>query len=342
MSIKLVQVGLGGWGRSWARTVLPIVPDLEVAGYVEVDENSRALAQAELGVEPERFFSSLEEADQRIAYDAVLVTTPIEGHVPLGVAALNAGKHVLVEKPLALTVDAARPLADAAAQTGLVAMVSQNYRYFPAPRKTAEIIRTRALGRPHQISIEFRRNLGRRASHHFLLRQPLLVDMAIHHFDLMRMVLQDEPVELYCRTWNTPGSSYIDPPIGAAIIRFAGGTMVVYQGSWISTGRQTNWAGEWRMECDEGQIEWTSRSGGANSARRDRIFVKSTGRRAQRIQLPQQPLLGRAGSLNAFIQAIRTGETPAYATTAADNLGSIAMMEAMVASSQSGQPIQLQ
>jgi predicted dehydrogenase len=341
VTVKLIQVGMGGWGRSWARDVVPTVPEIEPVAYVEIDGEARADAQSSLGAPPGRLFSTLRDALLAVEADAVLVTTPVGGHVPVGLEAVAAGKHVMVEKPLASnTVEGSR-LVDAAAAQGVVAMVSQNYRFFPAPRKAAELIHNRTLGRPHFVAIEFRRNLAPNNTNHHKLKSPLLVDMAIHHFDLLRVILQDEPTELYCRTWNPADSPYEDMPSAAAVIRFAGGTMVAYQGSWVSTGKPTYWAGEWRMECDEGQISWTSRAGGATGTRRDRLSVKPTGKRARRIPLPEPSRSGRAASLQAFAQAVATGEPPAIASTAADNLGSIAFMEAMLESARTGQPVHL-
>ncbi len=341
MSVKLIQVGMGGWGRSWARDVVPTVPEIEPVAYVEVDEAARAEAQSSLSSSPARFFTTLSDALAAVEADAVLVTTPVGGHVPVGLEAVAAGKHVMVEKPLASSAVEGRQLVDAAAAQGVVAMVSQNYRFFPAPRKAAELIHNRTLGRPQFVAIEFRRNLAPNNTNHHKLKNPLLVDMAIHHFDLLRVILQDEPTELYCRTWNPADSPYEDMPSAAAVIRFAGGTMVAYQGSWVSTGKPTYWAGEWRMECDEGQISWTSRAGGPTGARRDRLSVKPTGKRARRIPLPERSLSGRAASLQAFAQAVTTDEPPAIASTAADNLGSIAFMEAMLESARTGQPVRL-
>jgi predicted dehydrogenase len=337
--VKLIQVGLGGWGRSWARGVLPAVAEIKPVAYVEPHEENRLKAQSELKTESNRFFSTLEEAVATADADAVLITTPVGSHVPLGMAALAAGKHVMIEKPLALNADVARPLAESAEAAGLIAMVSQNYRYFPAPLKAAHLVRSRALGRPQQISVEFRRNLSTHSPAHFLLAQPLLVDMAIHHFDLMRMVLQDEAVEVFCRTWNPPGSPYQEAPAGTAIIRFAGGVMVTYQGNWVSTGKPTYWAGDWRIECDEGEIAWTSRAGGAFGPKRDRLIIKQPKRRAERIPLQPDALTGRAAGLRAFARAIESGELSPFASTARDNLGSIRLMEAMVRSAELGEPI---
>ena len=161
-------------------------------------------------------------------------------------------------------------------------MVSQNYRFFPAPRKAAELIHNRTLGRPaiccaSSFDVTWPETIRTTTSS----RTRCSSTWRFITLTCCASSLQDEPTELYCRTWNPADSPYEDMPSAAAVIRFAGGTMVAYQGSWVSTGKPTYWAGEWRMECDEGQISWTSRAGGATGARRDRLSVKPTGQRAR-------------------------------------------------------------
>src|SRR5262249_12092272 len=158
-----------------------------------------------------RCFESLREAIAETQPEAVLVTTALPGHEPVTRAALEAGLHVMVEKPFASDLATARELVDMAAAQKLVLMVSQNYRFFPAPRAIASLVRENALGQLFEVSIDFRRysvaTSERRGRHH-LEEQPLLVDMAIHHFDLLRLILNREPDRVYCEAWNPRWTSF--------------------------------------------------------------------------------------------------------------------------------------
>lgn len=87
-----------------------------------------------LGVDDAICFESLAEALETVDADAVLVTVPLRAHAPVAIAALNAGKHVLVEKPFAEHIPEAREVVEAAKAAGKTLMVSQNYRFFPTRR----------------------------------------------------------------------------------------------------------------------------------------------------------------------------------------------------------------
>jgi predicted dehydrogenase len=219
-------------------------------------------------------------------------------------------------------------------------MVSQNYRFFPAVRAVQELIASGELGRVDTIFVDFRQydNAAPRAGHlHYLVPQPILVDMAIHHFDLMRTILRREPEEVYCVAWNPPESKYDEPPVAVAVIRFAGDIVVSYRGSWLSHGTVTPWAGEWRMELAEAEVAWTSRIGGGRGDSADAVSIRRGGREPEAITLPTLKYLDRAGSLAAFAHAVATGEEPE--TSGRDNLRTLALTLAAMRSAQTDAPV---
>jgi predicted dehydrogenase len=308
---------------------------------VDADTHSLALARQQLGLPAHSYFESLDAALAATDADAVLITADLSGHVPLAVEALSAGKHVLLEKPFAPSIAEARQVVDLASERNLVLMISQNYRFFPAVHAVRELVRSGSLGEVGSISVDFRRyaNAASRHGHrHYALHQPLLADMAIHHFDLMRAILDQEPVEVTCRAWNPPWSNFDEPAAAFATISFDGGAVASYRGSWVSPGPQTAWAGEWRIECAGGEIAWTSRDN--RGARVDRVTVRPLGKRAQRLDLQSDLPVDRSGSLQAFARAVATGDLPEC--SGQDNLGSIALMFAAIDASAMGVPIPLQ
>ena len=335
MPIRLIQVGMGGWGQNWRQNILKPSADVEVVASVDSDADMLALACQRLDLPADRCFDSLQAALDRADADAVLITASLPAHVPVALAALAAGKHVLLEKPFAPSLAEAQQVVAAAEEHGRVLMLSQNYRFFPAPRVVAGLILEGALGPVGAVGIDFRRyaNSAPRDGHrHYAIDHPLLMDMAIHHFDLLRMVLGQEPREVDCRAYNPPWSNFRDPAAAAATITFNGGTVVSYRGSWVSPGPATPWAGEWRIECEGGEIAWTSREG--RDAAADRVTVRKLGKLARKVRLPELPALDRAGTLAAFVQAIATGTQPE--TSGRDNLGSVAFMLAMIESANTG------
>ena len=335
MTLRIIQVGMGGWGRNWTKYVVSQNKNVKLVACVDAVPEMLEVAQKELSVPVERCFTSLEEAFASVEADAVLITASLQGHVPIALEALNAGKHVLLEKPFAPTVAEAQSVVDVAAQQGRVLMISQNYRYYPAVRAVHKLISEGTLGPVGTVNLDFRRysnRAPRESNIHYRIWQPLLVDMAIHHFDLMRMLLGQEAVHINCQTWNPPWSNYVEAAAGSATITFEGGAVVNYRGSWVSTTPQTNWAGEWHIECAGGEIIATSRG-----EKPDYVAIRPLGKRLRTIKLPEVPLFDRHGTLNAFVEAIRTGEEPEC--SGRNNLKTLALMLAAVESSISGNPI---
>jgi predicted dehydrogenase len=158
------------------------------------------------------------------------------------------------------------------------------------------------------------------------------MDMSIHHFDLMRAVLGQEPREIVCRAFNPPWSNFAEPAAAAATITFDAGAVVSYRGSWVSPGPPTLWSGEWRMECAGGEISWTSRADQGTDS--DRVTIRLLGKRPRRVELPPMPYYDRAGALRAFLHAIEQGIEPE--SSGRDNLGSIALMHAAIEAARSG------
>lgn len=169
---------MGPHGRNWARRVVPGVPEVELVAFVDRDPNALDALREEAKVPAELCFESLNEAIVATQPQALLNTTALPAHVPVTKAALEAGLHVLVEKPFAPSLAGAEELVGDAAVRGLVLMVSQNYRFFPAPRAIASMVHESALGKLYEVSIDFRRfsaaNPNGRGRHH-LEEQPLLV-----------------------------------------------------------------------------------------------------------------------------------------------------------------------
>lgn len=338
MSIRLIQVGMGAWGRNWATHVLPQSEEVELVACVDPVTGMLALAQQLLNLPPAHYFPTLTSALELVEADAVLITATLPAHVPLALEALAAGKHVLLEKPFAPTMAEAQQVVTLAARQNRVLMISQNYRFFPAVRAVTGLLRAGTLGPVGTVRIDFRyykNGAGRDDRRYFQVQQPLLMDMAIHHFDLMRLVLGQEPSQISCQTWNPPWSNYVDPAAGAATITFDGGAAVSYRGSWVSPAPRTSWSGEWHIECSGGEIVWTSR----DEAAPDHVAVRPLGRRAHHLKLPELAFTDRSGSLHAFVQAVQTGQEPE--SSGRDNLRTLAFTYAAIESATSQVPVYL-
>jgi predicted dehydrogenase len=335
LPLRIVQVGLGDWGRDWAWRVNPQVGEVNVLAYVDPDPAAFAVLRRRLDLDPTVCFRSLREAVEATHPDAALITATLAAHESLTRAALEAGLHVLVEKPFTDGLEQAIELVDLAGARGRVLMVSQNYRFFPAPRLVARLVRDRTLGDLYSIGIDFRRNSASppkpRGRHHSD-SQPLLIDMSVHHFDLLRMILGREPQSVSCRAPRQSWSGFDGPPAAIASIDFDD-VLVSYRGSWVSAAPITPWAGEWRMEFEDGHVFWTSR--GDDGVLSDRAVVRPRRGRGRVMALPEVARIDRAGSLTEFAAAIRESREPEC--SGRDNLSTLAFMLAAVESSATGE-----
>lgn len=340
VTLKLIHVGLGGWGMDWETTALKTIADeARTVAIVEAYEPAMVKAQKALKLADDACFTSLDDALERgPEADAVLITAPMEAHVPLAMAAMRAGKHVLCEKPLAGSAEEAAEGVRVAEETGRIFQVSQNYRFYPAPRKAAEMVRDEALGELAMVVVDFRQwgndpEAVRHRHYHFV--HPLLFDMSIHHMDLMRMVIDSEPETAFVQQHDPSWSKFNDEASATMIVTFANGVVVSYRGSWVSSDEPTFWMGDWRMECADGLIRWTGRQGGPHGTKGDVVQVRTRDGKVKNVALDPMPVWGRSAGVQAFIEAIETGVEPE--TSARRNLGSVALMEAAARSMASGQ-----
>jgi predicted dehydrogenase len=335
--LRLLQIGMGGWGRSWAENVVPKLKTLRAVAWVDANPDALEAARKDLKLSKKSCFASLEAALEVLDADAVLITASAVVHAPIAIEALKAGLHVLVEKPFALTLEDSRKVINVARVQKRIVMVSQNYRFQPAPQLVAQLVRDQTLGQVGMVQVDFRRNNMYPSPDmpHLHWTQPLLLDMAIHHFDLMRFILQQDALELYANAWNPVWSLYRDPAIATVNIGFEGGTVVNYRGSWVSPGAVTPWAGEWKLECEHGEISFSSRDNNAP----DTVKIRKFGKRERKLELPNLEFVGRVGSLNAFVEAIRTGIEPA--TSGRDNIKSLQLSLEAIRSAQEKRVIRL-
>ncbi len=102
--LNLIQVGVGGWGESWA-SIARQSEDFEVVAYVDVSKANLQRTAAKNGIPSSKCYTDLGRVLKEVDADAVLGVVPANYHSEVAIAALNAGMHVLIEKPLADTME---------------------------------------------------------------------------------------------------------------------------------------------------------------------------------------------------------------------------------------------
>jgi predicted dehydrogenase len=178
-------IGYGYWGPNLVRNFAEL-PGVRVAAVAEPRRERLAAVTA-------RYPAIKVSTDHRDvindpAVDAVAIATPVYTHFELGMAALAAGKHVLMEKPLASTSEQGSRLLEEAARRRLTLMVDHTFVFTPAVQKIRELTQAGELGAV-QYYDSVRINLGL-----FQNDVNVLWDLAVHDLSIMDFVIGQEPV----------------------------------------------------------------------------------------------------------------------------------------------------
>ncbi|MCZ6636072.1 MAG: Gfo/Idh/MocA family oxidoreductase [bacterium] len=142
-TLKLAFVGCGAIARYHLDGILEHAPSVQVTAAIDLDREKAEAYAAETGAEA---FSSLEEALEKGDFDAVDILLPHDLHERVACQCFEAGKHVLLEKPMATTLDACERILEAARAAGTVFMVAENSQYWPEIVKAQEMIEAGAIG----------------------------------------------------------------------------------------------------------------------------------------------------------------------------------------------------
>src|SRR6516165_3385285 len=212
--VGVAVIGAGYWGPNLVRTSLATAA-LRLEWLCDLDVGR---AQAVLGrYTTVRATSSYEEVLADPAVAAVAIATPAGTHFDLARAALEAGKHVLLEKPLTTSAGEGTKLAELASWSGLVLMCDHTYCYTPAVRRIRELIRGGEIGDVQFID-SVRINLG-------LVQRDVdvLWDLAPHDLSIMDFVLPEDVVPVAV-------AAHTADPIGAQR------ACVAYLSVWLSNG----------------------------------------------------------------------------------------------------------
>lgn len=216
-------VGYGYWGPNLARNVsestgadLAAISDMQSAARDRAGKRYPAISLHGNWTEM--------IADPKI--DAVLVATPVSSHFEIALAALRAGKHVLVEKPITTTSEEARILIDEAERRGLILMVDHTFVYTPAVRKIRELIVDGSLGEIYYYD-STRVNLGL-----FQSDVNVIWDLAVHDFSILEFLLDQRPAAI-----SASGSSHIEgrpENLAHLTLFFEGGTVAHLNVNWLA------------------------------------------------------------------------------------------------------------
>jgi predicted dehydrogenase len=237
-AVKVGVVGCGYWGPNLVRN-LRQSPDCQLK--LICDTNEQRLSHMRR-LYPEvattrRFEDLLNGAD----LDAVVIATPVRFHHEMAMAALRAGKHVFIEKPMARTEAEAEEIVELAEREGLVVMVGHTFLFSPAVRRMKEIVDAGDIGEVQYIAAR-RLNLG-------LFQKDINVawDLAPHDISIILYVLGEVPTGVNCQ-----GRAHVVHGIEDVTnltLAFSSGTFATIQSSWLDPNkvREITFVGDKQM-----------------------------------------------------------------------------------------------
>jgi predicted dehydrogenase len=321
---RAVVVGAGGISGAWFPPLL--AEGVEIAGVVDLDESRAAerIARYRLPCKPS---SDLRGTLRHARPDFVVDLTVPSAHCGVTCTALRAGCHVIGEKPMAGSMAEARRMVRAAEESGRLYMVSQSRRYVARHAALRRVLAEGGIGAVTMLHCDFFMGC------HFggfrdEMESPLILDMAIHHFDLARMFCGLAPLAVYAHEFNPAGSWYKGAAAAACVFEMEGGVVFTYRGSWCAEGMHTSWHGDWRIGGTKGSIVYA----GDRKAEGQVVAGEAGFNRPLRpLAIAEAPLAaeGQHGALREFLAALDGGPVPQGECH--DNIKSLAMVFGAIA-----------
>ena len=330
-------VGAGRMGSIHARLVRGSVPQAKLIGIADVNVEAGRHLAAQVGGPP--VFDSIEALLATPGLDAVLIATSSSRHLEMIQLAASAGKDILCEKPIALTLADTDAAIDAAARAGVRLQVGFMRRWEPDYVRAKARLASGDFGRPMLFkSLQFDPEPPPLTFADPAVSGGIMIDMGIHEFDLARWLMADEVVEVHAY-----GSTYAHPTLASvgdvdsAVVnlRFANGSTGA-----VELARNTTYGEDVRTEvlATNGSVwvgllsatQGASSGGGVSGA----VSVDALDPSVPRFER------GLAAQACGFVQAI-LGDGP-VAVTGADGRAAFQIAAAADRSMREGRPIEVQ
>jgi 1,5-anhydro-D-fructose reductase (1,5-anhydro-D-mannitol-forming) len=322
-------VGASTIGREWMAAAIAAQPDSTVAAVASSSSERARRYADELGIPTA--YGSVAELLAEPTIDAVYISTTNEWHEPQVLEAVAAGKHVLCEKPLALSLDSARRMVEASAAAGVVLGTNHHLRNAATHRKIRELIQTGAIGRP----------LAARVFHAVYLPPHLqswridrpdagggvILDITVHDADTLRFALGDEVTEVTAMTANQGmGRAGLEDAV-MGVMRFRNGVIAQFHDAFTAPHASTGFEVHGTEGSLYGRDVMTQRPVGTVSMRREG--------NEEEVPVDHENLYER--SVRCFNAAIRGEGEPA--ATGADGVQSLAVAIAVREAAETGQTV---
>jgi predicted dehydrogenase len=231
--VGVATIGAGHWGERHAHAY-SCLPEARLVAICDIDRDRAAAMASRYGAlrSYQRIESVLDDAEVH----AVSIVLPDHLHVDAAIACAEAGRHLLIEKPLALTVKDAESIAAAARAHGVRVMVNFTNRWNVPLRKAKDYLDTQAIGRPRYAYMRMNNTLSVPTR---WLAQPeqtsVLWWIGSHSIDLARWIFVDEvqSVSAVSRSGKLTGLGISTADFFITTLRFSNGGVAVIENNWI-------------------------------------------------------------------------------------------------------------
>lgn len=331
---RAIVVGAGNISRAW---FVPLKKEgVHVAAVVDLNKTAAQEKIDQFELAGAVALDNLDKALAEHESDFVVDLTIPDAHCEVTCKSLEAGRHVIGEKPMAGTFEQARKMVETSKKTGKLYMVSQSRRWNAGVLDVAEAISHSKVGRLTAMHCDFFLRAvfeGFRAQ----MDHVLLVDMAIHHFDLARKMSGADPLRVYAEDFNTPESWARHGVAASALFGMTDNVRFTYTGNWAAPGHQNGWDGDWRLQCTQGSIHY-AKMGRA-------MAYRSTGEKlgppVARVDIAasQPAATNMRAALLEMLAYLKNGTLPQ--SECRDNIKSFAMVCAAVESCETGKPVDI-
>ncbi len=334
--LSFAVIGCGGFGSRRIEALRKI--DSEIACLVDADEKRVSDLAREIGCEHS---TDHREAVQRNDVDCVVVATPNKFHAPITVAALEAGKHVICEKPLARTPKEALEMVEAAKRNKVFLKTGSNLRYFSNVKKAKELIEGNVIGKPLFIRGWIGHD-GKKVLHAWNVKRDIsgggtLLDNGAHILDLFRWFIGDFS-DCFGQVQTLQMPIEVEDN-GMGVFKAKDGRMAFIQSSW------TEWSGYMYMEVygSEGSVIIDNR--GERVADTGKWFVTSTAAHTtkdgtrQVFDYSAEPPQSYELELRDFISCIKKKRQPM--ASGYDGMRVVEMVSGIYESSRTGRIVRL-
>ncbi len=346
MTYRMVQVGTGGRGAHWCSHILPPSIErglVEPVAAVDVDPDVHSNATEHLGLDGSECYTDATEAfAAHPDADFCTVVVPPWVHEDVVDAALEHDMHVLSEKPIADTLAASARIAAKVDRAGVKMGVTMSHRFDRDKTTLRRRLRSGEYGPLDYLAARFtcaKRQYGSWGAFRHDIADPLLVEGGVHQLDFLTDMAGDRCATLYADTWQPDWAEYDGDCQALVEMRMENGRRVTWEGAKSNAVTLNCWGNDYvRAECRDATLVLDSRDLECFLYEGDDVSAREG--EGTSIPLDERESWSDVWLVEQFVEWLEGG--PAMETNVADNLQSVALVEAAIRSSREGEVVDVQ